>query len=269
MGNPVRLGELWVVKIGSASSEKIGELCSQILYLFQSFALRIVVVHGGSKDIDRRLEEKHLPIRKKDGIRVTDQDTLNIVLASLFGTNAFIKGFLGDYGISVYGHNIAGGRRYKPELGLGLVGQVETVDDYVIKRYLNDHKIPVISTGCHNGQGQIYNVNADIFAEEIAVSVAADRLIFATQTAGVMPKDGEQPFSCLNLEDGWRLVEAGAGIITDGMIPKVKAALWALERNVPEVHICEIGGNSLEAIAEGKIPGTILLPTSSLTPVAG
>lgn len=258
MSRVLERGERWVLKMGSDGDIKTRSVLEEALTLFREYDLRLIIVHGGSEDIDQRLATKGIPTQKKDGLRVTTSEVLEVVLASLAERNAKIVQFLEEFGqgfaVPFFGHQIAQGRRYSPERGLGLVGRIVKIEDW---KFQSEKKIPVISTGCRDFWGQTLNVNADAMAAEVARAFSADKLIFTGKTPGVLLK-GEL-IKKLEYEGVYSLLAEGNEDITGGMVPKLKESLWALEQeNPPEVHICQTSGQCLRAIAQGEAPGTLI-----------
>jgi len=131
------------------------------------------------------------------------------------------------------------------KLDLGFVGDVKNVDSKTLKSAINNGRIPVISSIGVDGRGKIYNINADTVAAEVASALAATKLILITNVRGVFDKNGKL-ISVINAQKARRLIRNG--VISGGMIPKIRFALKALKEGVEKVHIID-----------GRIPHAILL----------
>ena len=183
-------GKTFVVKYGGAAMEDM-DLCKQVvadLELMKLVGMRVVLVHGGGKAINRLLDKLALPVSFKDGLRVTDDAAMRAVQMALVGevnqmlvaqVNAY-----GDYGVSITG---ADGRTLEAvpiSPDLGRVGKVEKVNTHLIEAVLDDGYIPVIATVGWAPSGA-YNINADLAASEIAIALHADKLIYLSDVDGL------------------------------------------------------------------------------------
>jgi len=204
-----------------------------------------VVVHGGGQDIAALQTRLGLEPVKVDGLRVTDAASLNVAEMALSGrankqiVRALLAAGHDAVGLSgVDGRLMTAHKKVHPTADLGLVGEVIAVRVALLRRLLQDSIIPVISPISLGADGLTYNVNADEAAAAIAAALGADTLDFVSNVPGVLA-DGEL-VPHLSPETAETLIASGT--IAGGMIPKVRAALDALERGVPAVRIVDLAG---------------------------
>lgn len=225
--------------------------------VFMSYVgMRPVLVHGGGPYISKRLEEMGKEPRFVKGFRVTDEETIEVVEEELSKVNREIVReiiSLGGSAISLSGKedHLVEVKKH-PEIDgedIGFVGEIVKVNGDVIQRMITSDIIPVISPiGIGQKDGFTYNVNADQVSAEIARALAALKLVLLTNVSGVYRdfKDPESVISHITLADVEKLMDQG--IISGGMIPKLKACVRSIEKGVKKVHIIN-----------GKIPHGLLL----------
>jgi acetylglutamate kinase len=217
--------------------------------------MRPVLVHGGGPYISQKLEALGKVPKFVQGYRVTDQETMEVVEDELAKVNREIVReiiSLGGSAISLSGKedHLIEVKKHADIDGqdIGFVGDVTKVNDDVVQKMLTSDIIPVISPIGIGKDGQAYNVNADQAAAEIARSLGALKLAYLTNVHGIL-KDAQDPESVIShitVGEFEGLIEKG--VISGGMIPKVKSCMRALERGVKKVHIIN-----------GKIPHGLLL----------
>ncbi len=224
--------------------------------VFMSYVgMRPVLVHGGGPFISKRLEEMKKEVKFVKGFRVTDEETMEVVEEELTKINRDIVReiiSLGGSAISLSGfedHLIE--VKKCPDIDgqdIGFVGDVTKINGDVVQRMLTSDIIPVISPIGIGKDGFTYNVNADNSAAEIARSLRAHKLVLLTNVMGIMTdvKDPDSLIGHATEEEIEALIKKG--VIGGGMIPKVRAALRALDRGVKKTHIID-----------GKIPHGLLL----------
>jgi acetylglutamate kinase len=205
----------------------------------------MMLVHGGGKEIKQLQEQLGLKAQYIDGLRVTDEESLVLVQMVLSGrVNKRLVATLSNAGLDVFGMSgldrasIQAKKLEHPNGDLGFVGQVTQVKVDVFKRMLEENVIPVIAPVCYGPGGNVFNVNADHVAQALAVALAADELVFLTNVPGVL-HDGNL-LAQLTTADVEDLI--AAGIITGGMIPKVRSALEAVAHGVASVRITNLAG---------------------------
>lgn len=222
------------------------------LLLLQLVGVKVVLVHGGGPDINNALQAMHIESQFKNGLRVTDKDTMDVVQMVLAGkVNKGLVADLISFGgravglCGVDGHMI---QVHQKNDELGYVGEVDVIDTAIIDDVISKGYIPVISSiGC-GSDGQVYNVNADTVAAKIAGALKAETMVAMTNIDGVL-RDVNNPSSLIP-----RITVAEAetlkveGIITGGMIPKVDCCLEAIAAGAQKVFIIN-----------GEIPHAILI----------
>lgn len=234
-----------VIKLGGAESEDLSFLRTFARELSQLKNTEIVIVHGGGSAISKLQEEAGIPIQKIDGLRVTDARTLELVKLMLWKKiNSEIVQTLRAEGVDSVG--LAG---FENQLliakkiirtdgqDLGFVGEVSSVSTGPIRKLLSEGKVAVIAPIGVDASGQAYNINADSAALGIALALKSQSIRFVTNVSGVL-KEGKR---IDRLNEGETEVLIREGVITGGMIPKVRAALSARSAGIPEVWITKDG----------------------------
>ena len=252
-------GKTIVIKYGGAAMERadLKDSFAQEVSLLRLVGLNPVIVHGGGPQIGAMMKRLGKEPRFVGGMRVTDQETVDIVEMVLVGKiNKEIVGLINHHGGKAVGLSgkdgqllLARRRLHRMKNGdlvdIGLVGEVERVNAEPI-RLLEEHGfIPVIAPVGVGGGGETYNINADLVAGEIAAALGAEKLIHLTDVQGINGKDGKL-VSTLPRKDAERLMKTG--VIDGGMLPKVESSLRALE-----------GGTAKAHIIDGRLPHAILL----------
>jgi acetylglutamate kinase len=236
-------GRTVVVKIGGAALEnlELRKSFAEDITLLHWVGIRVVVVHGGGKQISAMLERVGIEPRFVDGLRVTDEPTLEVVEMVLGGSvNKEIVRLvnqLGGHAVGITGKDggLARARRAGGEPDLGLVGEIASIDRGVID-HLHPEFVPVVAPLAVTEDGHTLNVNADAFAGELAVALGAEKLVLLTDVVGVLGGDGEL-ISSITAADAERLI--ADGVISGGMIPKINNALAAVDGGVHKVHIID------------------------------
>jgi len=240
-------GKSVVVKLGGAAIDRESDLAlAQDVLLLRSVGVRCVLVHGGGPQVDTMLRRVGKEPEFKDGLRVTDGETLEIVRMVLVGKInrdlvATINSQAGDepVAVGVSGED-AGLLTVTPaDPALGFVGNVTGVRAELVHRLLDDGLMPVISTVGADASGQPYNVNADEAARAIAVAMQAEKIVYLTAVPGLLadPKDESSLIPRLtSAELRERLAHESVG---KGMIPKLKACADAVDQGVGFAHIID------------------------------
>ena len=237
-----------VIKYGGAAlvNEEIKSTIIKDIALMKFVGFKPVVVHGGGKDINKALERVGIEPQFKDGLRVTDEETMEVVQEVLVGkVNKSLVTELCLQGINAVGvcGKDSGFMKVKKAtpngLDLGLVGEVTEVDTTLINTLLDNDFVPVISTVGVDEEGNSYNVNADYEAVAVAGALNAEKLVFITDVAGVM-RDVNDPNSVISATNTAEINELIAdGTIAGGMIPKVQCCLAGVNAGVKNVHILD------------------------------
>jgi acetylglutamate kinase len=234
-------GRTVVVKVGGRALEdlELRERLVEDVILLSWVGINVVVVHGGGTQVSGMLDRLGIESRFSGGMRVTDDDVLEVVEMVLGGSlNKELVRLIHQKGGKAVGLTGKDGgmvtaRRYSDDLGR--VGVIEMVDRAIIDHVLSDY-IPVIAPLALGENGETLNINADPFAAALAVALGAEKLVLLTDVAGVVDADGAL-ISSLRAEHADRMIDAGT--IVGGMIPKVQNALEALEHGVRKVHIID------------------------------
>jgi acetylglutamate kinase len=212
-----------------------------------------VVVHGGGPQIGRTLEKLGKDSKFIQGMRVTDQETMDIVEMVLVGkVNKEIVGLINHNGGKAVGlsgkdGNLIRAEKYllseerekdtPPEIiDIGMVGRVKQINADLIKSLVVEGFVPVIAPTGVGERGETYNINADVVAGEVAAAIGSEKLILLTDVEGVIDEEG-----CLidSLSDGEATALINKGTIKGGMYPKVKCCLKALREGVEKTHIID------------------------------
>lgn len=236
-------GSTFVVKYGGSAMEDAALRAKVIedVLLLKLMGVHVVLVHGGGKDISSLSDRLNLSVRFKDGLRVTDEDTMEVVQMVLVGkVNAELVQAINGYGNHAVGISGADGRTLRacqldPELGR--VGRVTEVNPDLVLKVLDDGYIPVIAGVGFGEDGGPYNVNADFAASHIAQALGADKLFFLTDVDGLYADfdDKDSLIAGMGVGEARHLVDAGT--LSKGMIPKVRSAIEAIEAGVGQVTI--------------------------------
>lgn len=247
-------GKRVVIKYGGSAmaSDKLKKAIMKDIVLMKYVGMKPIVVHGGGPAVNRMLERVGIKSAFVNGLRVTDEQTMEIVQMVLAGSiNKDIVTLLNSHGAKAVGlcGKDSGLLRVERQfvkvndgsgsvdIDIGLVGQVREVDTEILDVLTDNGFIPVIAPIGTGPGGQSYNVNADYAASAIAGAVKADKLVLLTDVEGIMDSRGgeEKLVSSVNRQEAARLMEEG--VITGGMIPKVQCCLEALEKGVGRIHI--------------------------------
>jgi acetylglutamate kinase len=260
-------GRTVVVKYGgnAMGDETLGKAFCRDIALLKQAGVHPVVVHGGGPQIGSMLERMNIKSEFKDGLRVTDQDTIEIVemvlagsinksiVASINAEGARAVGLCGKDGNMVLVEKL---RRTSVDpnsnieriVDLGFVGEPKEVDSTVLDLVIEAGLIPVVAPVCFGKDGKTYNVNADTFAGALASALDAKRLLFLTDVEGVLDND-KKLIKELTIKDAKALIKDGT--INGGMIPKVETCISALGD--------EDEGVEGVVIVNGKKPHAVLL----------
>ena len=248
-------GRTVVVKYGGAAMvrEDLRDAVFRDLALLACVGMKPVVVHGGGPEINQWLSRIGIEARFRDGLRITDEATMEVVEMVLVGkVNKQIVNGLNQVGGRAVGLCGSDGNlleaRTHGDGSLGLVGDVAAVNSAVIRTLLDGGYIPVISSVAPDHQGRTHNINADTVAGELAAALEAEKLILLTDTCGIL-RNREDPDSLvrqLTLAQARELI--GSGVVNGGMIPKTECCIRALAQGVTAAHI-----------VDGRIPHSLLL----------
>jgi acetylglutamate kinase len=249
--------QIFVVKYGGSFMDsddpEVRHRVARDIVFLEAVGINPVVVHGGGKAITRALETAGLKAEFAGGHRVTDAATVEIVdLVLSREINPEIVTAIEDFGGSTRG--FAGSdifrcrKLLRDDVDLGFVGDVTDVDTDTLRACIQLGATPVISPTARGDDGKIYNCNADIAAAKTAIALNARRLVFMSDVPGLLrdPTDNSSLMSHLRVEEVPELKRAG--VIEEGMLPKVDSAIAAIDSGVEKVQFID-----------GRIPHSLLL----------
>jgi len=259
-----------VIKYGgnAMTEESLKHKFAQDIVLMKYVGINPVIVHGGGPQIDEMLNRLGIKAQFRQGVRVTDEQTMEIVEMVLAGKiNMEIVDLLNRHGGRAVGVSGKDGgfitakpltvKAWLESLGMdmdadsstddtfGYVGDIQSINPRLIEKLQQDNFIPVIAPIGTDREGNTYNINADLVAGAVAASVKAEKLLMLTDVKGIRNAKGRH-ISTLSRKEMQRLVKKG--VIREGMLPKVHACLHAIDGGVQKAHIID-----------GRMPHAILL----------
>ena len=247
-------GSIIVVKLGGNAmvDPDLSRAFAQDIVLLRSVGLKPVVVHGGGPQIGELLARLGKQSEFRDGLRVTDAETLDVARMVLVGkVGRDIVGEInihGAYAVGMSGEDGGLIRAIERDPELGFVGDVESVNPGIVERLLAEDLIPVISTIGSDASGQAYNINADTVAGAIAGALGAEKAVYLTDVPGLLT-DIDDPESLVAQATIAQLdAYVADGTITGGMVPKVEACVAAVRAGAHSAHMLD-----------GRIPHVLLL----------
>lgn len=214
--------------------------------------IQVVVVHGGGKAITKELEKRGIKAQFLNGLRVTDEQTIDAVDSVLNEqVNREVAQFVSSHDCDVQrfpGKTVLTCEKLKNKEDLGYVGQVTNVQVDPIMHALDQGQMPILSSTAADESGTCYNVNADTVASKVAIALGARRLVYLSDVPGLLkdPTDSSSLLSSLAVNQVDPLIKEG--VISAGMLPKVNSAVEALQAGVNRVHFID-----------GRMPHSILL----------
>jgi acetylglutamate kinase len=238
-------GDIVVIKYGGSAQESddLKASFAQDIVMLHAVGMKPVVVHGGGKNITGLLEDLGIESRFVDGQRVTTKEAMRVVEMVLSGEiNKEIVALLNSQGARAIG--ISGKdanfleAAAKAEGAFGYTGTITQVNPEIVTNILDDGFVPVIApiAGGGNLGHPGYNINADLAASQIAVALGARKVLFLTDTPGVLDKEGHL---ITNLSIARTQERKADGTIHGGMVPKVDACIEALRGGVKKAHIID------------------------------
>lgn len=245
-------GSIVVIKYGGSAQQnlKLKENFAKDIILLYMLGIKPIIIHGGGKKITEMLESLNIKSEFVNGIRVTSKEAMKVVEMVLSGDiNRELVFFFSHYGIKAVGISGKDARLFhakpKDDGIFGFTGEITQVNTEILEKLLQDGFVPIIAPIAagdsieHCG----FNINADSAACEIAKAIKAEKVIFLTDTKGVLDNNGEiiptlTPKNAKQHKD--------SGVISGGMIPKIDACVNCIENGVKKVHI--IDGRILHSI---------------------
>lgn len=249
-------GKKVVIKYGGAAMTEsdLQQKVMQDIVLMHYVGMHPIVVHGGGPEINRLLDRLDISSQFVDGLRVTDEATMEVVEMVLGGkvNKEIVAGLNASGGLAV---GLSGKDGNLIEAGpvdysgqMGFVGEVRRINPQIIETVIENGYIPVIAPIGIDEQQQTYNINADMVAAAVAVTMQADKLVLLTDVPGLLqnPDDPGSLISVLQVSDVEKLTVEG--VIAGGMTPKVRCCVEAVTGGVGRTHIID-----------GRVPHSILL----------
>ena len=247
-------GSVVVVKYGghAMADSALAASFARDIVLVRSVGLNPVVVHGGGPQIGEHLARLGKQSEFRDGLRVTDADTLDVVRMVLVGkvgrdiVSAINAGGGAALGLSGEDGRLVTAVRRDP--ALGFVGDVAAVDPSVIERLMAEQIVPVVSSIGADEQGQAYNINADTMAAALAGALGAAKVVYLTDVPGLLvdPAEVSSLVSRASVAEVEAMIASGA--VSGGMIPKARACIDAVRQGADSAHMLD-----------GRIPHAVLL----------
>lgn len=240
-------GKTMVVKYGGAAmqNDRLKDSVMEDIILMSYVGINVVLVHGGGKEINTVLDKLNIQKEFINGLRYTDEDTMEVVQMVLAGkVNKDLVSKINSKGGNALGLCGIDGKMLLCEelhgdVDLGFVGKIKKVNSKVINDCLQAGYISVIATVGVDEEGNAYNINGDLAASAIAKELKAEKLVLLTDVPGLLkePSMDESLISVIRKDEIHTLFEDGT--ISGGMIPKVNCCLDALESGVKRVHILD------------------------------
>jgi len=249
-------GKAVVVKLGGAAIDaELDRALAQDVLLLRSVGVRCVLVHGGGPQVDALMRRVGKEPEFKDGLRVTDEETLELVRMVLVGKiNRNLVGTVNreaveePFAVGVSGED-AGLLTVSPrDSALGFVGDVTHVRASVLHRLLDEGLTPVVSTIGSGPGGQPYNVNADAAAMAIAVAMSAEKIVYLTAAPGLLEDVNDEASLVRRLTSDELRARIDHHSVSAGMIPKLRACADAVDGGVGTAHIID-----------GRVPHALLI----------
>ena len=257
-------GSTIVIKYGgnAMADESLKRAFARDVILMKVVGMNPIVVHGGGPQIEELLSRLNIDTRFVGGMRVTDEETMDVVQMVLGGlVNKEIVSLINDSGgmaVGVTGKdgNLIRARRMEltetnegsvgPEtIDIGQVGEVESINQAVLESLIDGDFIPVIAPIGVGPNGESLNINADLVASGVAQHINAEKLVLITNTPGILDENND-PIASLSRKKAASLISRG--VIKGGMLPKARCALDAVEGGVQSAHIID-----------GRVPHALLL----------
>lgn len=247
-------GRTIVIKYGghAMEDEAMAALFAQDVVLMRLVGMNPVVVHGGGPQISDLMRRLGKEPEFVDGLRVTDAETVDIVRMALVGkVNREVVSSVnrhGSYAVGLSGEDAGLITVVPRDPRLGYVGDVERIDPTILERIIREDLVPIIATVGVDAHGQAYNVNADTVAAAIAQALGAAKLVYLTDVSGVLADPADESSLVSRTDVAGLEALLTSGVIGEGMIPKVRSCIDAINGGVQRAHVLD-----------GRIPHALLL----------
>ena len=252
-------GKTFVIKFGgnAMTDPELHESFARDVVLMKLVGMNPVIVHGGGPQIGQLLERLNIETEFVDGMRVTDERTMNVVemvlgatvnkeiVDSIHRNGGRAIGITGKDGQLIQAKKLSGQWGENGQLDIGQVGEVSSIDTDLLSVLRESDYIPIIAPVAGGPDGQTYNINADLVAGKLAEVLQAEKLMLLTNVSGLLDADGKT-LTGLSTEQVQELITSG--VIHSGMLPKIQCALSAVHHGVTSAHIID-----------GRVPHAALL----------
>lgn len=248
--------KIMVVKYGGSAmiDEELKKTVIEDVVLLKLIGFKPIIVHGGGKEINRWVDKVGMQTRFVNGLRVTDEDTMELAEMVLASVNKSLVSKVQTLGVKAVGISGKDGgllkvkKKQTGDEDIGFVGEVDYVDPKILKDLLEKDFLPIVFPVGMDRDGVSYNINADEAASGIARALKAEKLVYLSDVEGVMldPEDPDSLISQIYTNEARDLIDNG--IISGGMIPKINNCIEAIENGVSRIHIMD-----------GRIPHALLL----------
>ena len=243
-------GKTFVIKFGgnAMTDPELRESFARDVVLMKLVGMNPVIVHGGGPQIGQLLERLNIETEFVDGMRVTDERTMNVVemvlgatvnkeiVDSIHRNGGRAIGMTGKDGQLIQARKLSGEWGANGQPDIGQVGEVSSIDTDLLSVLRESDYIPVIAPVAGGPDGQTYNINADLVAGKLAEVLQAEKLILLTNVSGLLDAEGKT-LTGLSTEQVQELITSG--VIHSGMLPKIQCALSAVHNGVTSAHIID------------------------------
>ena len=243
-------GKTFVIKFGgnAMTNGELQESFARDVVLMKLVGMNPIVVHGGGPQIGELLERLNIESEFVDGMRVTDEHTMDVVemvlgasvnkeiVDSIHRNGGRAIGITGKDGQLIQARKLAGDWNRKGVKDIGQVGEVASIDTDILTMLIGSDYIPVIAPVAGSTDGKTYNINADLVAGKLAEVLRAEKLMLLTNVAGLLDAEGNV-VTGLNTHQVEELI--AQGVIHGGMLPKIQCALEAVQGGVSSAHIID------------------------------
>lgn len=243
-------GKTFVIKFGgnAMTDPELHESFARDVVLMKLVGMNPVIVHGGGPQIGQLLERLNIETEFVDGMRVTDERTMNVVemvlgatvnkeiVDSIHRNGGRAIGMTGKDGQLIQARKLSGEWGANGQPDIGQVGEVSSIDTDLLSVLRESDYIPVIAPVAGGPDGQTYNINADLVAGKLAEVLQAEKLILLTNVSGLLDAEGKT-LTGLSTEQVEELITSG--VIHSGMLPKIQCALSAVHNGVTSAHIID------------------------------
>ena len=236
-----------VVKYGGSAmvDEQLKKQVIQDVTLLKLVGFKPIIVHGGGKEISKWVEKSGMTPEFKNGLRVTDEPTMEIAEMVLNKVNKSLVSMIEQLGVKACGISGKDGgmlkveKKYSKGEDIGYVGEVTDVDTTLLDSLLKDDFLPVICPIGYDDDFHAYNINADDAACAIATAINAEKLVFLTDIEGVFvdPTDKTTLISEMDINEAQEFIDSG--VVGGGMLPKLTNCIEAMKNGVARVHMLD------------------------------